>query len=202
MATSSDWLSVISEAGGPVGEHVEWIEALSRSSEFSEGWPTRADALPAQSQDAAPDAIAEAFEQGLAEGKAAANAEAQVEIARMLRLSFRDLDRAALDALASALQETVLALCGQVLDLADIDREALEERCRQAAARLGSVAGRCKLHLHPDDLAMLGEDTFPDWTLLSDPELDRGALLLESEEGSVHDGPRQWRRAIAEALAA
>ena len=47
--------------------------------------------------------------------------------------------------------------------LRQIDREGLLTRCHAAARRIGGAAETLTLHLHPDDIAMLGDDALAGW---------------------------------------
>lgn len=152
--------------------------------------------------DPAATALARAYADGEAAGRAAAEAEGEARGARQrtLRLAFRTLDEAAMAVLAEDLAATVLALCEGVLGEAAFDVEALRARCRAAAQRIGGAAEGLALHLHPDDVALLGDDALPGWRIVPDHALARGAVLIEGPEGSVSDGPAEWRRAIAAAV--
>ena len=116
------------------------------------------------------------------------------------RIAFREFDQAALDSLAAELSDTVMALCGQVLGEAAVDGDGLLERCAAAAKRIGSAASHCALHLHPDDIALVGEDALGEWQVSADAALERGSLRLEGPDGAVRDGPAEWRRAIEAAV--
>ncbi|MEM7665630.1 MAG: FliH/SctL family protein [Pseudomonadota bacterium] len=207
MASSSDW---IEQAGKASNATPDWLAAMSGRGGFIEGAPFAASptlAPVSQANEVPPfgpdeDAVSNAFEQGEAKGRAEAEAEAQAALAqqRALRLAFREFDQAALDSLAAELAETVVSLCGQVLGECAIDRDALLERCAVAATRIGSGAGQCALHLHPDDIALIGEESLGGWQVTADAALERGALLLEGPDGAVRDGPAEWRRAIEAAI--
>jgi flagellar assembly protein FliH len=157
---------------------------------------------PPRVPDPAPDPLALAYAEGEAAGRAAAAVEMEAHTAaqRALRLTFRTLDEAAISVLAEDLAATVLALCDQVLAACAVDREALIARCHAAAARIGGAADALVLHLHPDDIAMLGEGALVAWRLAPDAGLERGSVTVEGPDGAVSDGPAEWRRAIAAAL--
>ncbi len=207
MANSSERFD---QLAAPERSQPQWIAALSGRDGFQPGSPF-ASAPMATLVDSAPEASVEqpeqnalalAFAEGEAAGRAAAEAEAKAERDRQrdIRLTFRAFDQAALDSLASELSDTVIALCEQVLEASAVDREGLIERCQWAARRIGSGPGQSTLHLHPDDIAMLGKDALADWEVQADPAQLRGSLLLEGPDGAVRDGPAEWRRAIAEAV--
>ena len=102
--------------------------------------------------------------------------------------------------LVEDLAATVTALCDSVLGEAARDRDALMIRCREAARRIGGAAEILALHLHPDDIALLGEEALAGWRLVPDPALEAGSVVVEGPDGSVSDGPAEWRRAIAAAV--
>lgn len=206
MASSSDWIAAADAAGDAAQSGPKWLEQIGASAGFVEGFPgAAARAAPAseQSADSDEERLALAFAEGEAAGRAALRTELEIadEQARSLKLAFRTLDAEARDALAGELSDTVLALCEQVLSEHAIDQAGLRDRCERAAKRIGSAAGDLTLHLHPDDLAMLGEEFTASWTCVPDAELSRGDVRLVSDDGAVGDGPREWRRAIAAALA-
>ena len=131
---------------------------------------------------------------------AEAEGEALARRQRALRLSFRTLDEAALGVLADDLAATVLHLCEGVLGEAARDPAALRERCIAAARRIGGAAETLALHLNPDDIALLGEEALAALRIVSDPALEPGSIVIEGPDGSVCDGPAEWRRAIAASL--
>ncbi|MEP5576757.1 MAG: FliH/SctL family protein [Erythrobacter sp.] len=210
MKNSSDWIETAGTAGAaePAEAHsgVNWWDAMGESAGFIDQFPHGAAAGARANHAANPDAVPTALEQAFADGEQAgrraaqAQLDAQNEHVRQLRLSFRELDQAALDTLAMALQETVLALCEQAMAPYAVDEEALRDRCAKAAVRLGSAASDCKLRLHPQDISLLGEDFADQWQVEPDETIQRGGLRLESADGEVRDGPQEWRRAIAAAL--
>ena len=206
MASSSDW---IAEAQNAADDTPGWIAALSARGGFTAGWPfaesgqsLRQPQEQDKTADAAGDAIAKAFAEGEAMGRESALAEAEQAngTRREFRLAFRSLDQAAMDALAADLADTVLTLCRQVIDERAIDGDTLVKRCHGAANRIGAAAGQCSLRLHPDDIALVGDDALAGWQVQPEPTLERGGLLLEGPDGQVRDGPAEWRRAIAAAL--
>lgn len=213
MANSSEWLGALAETATlqPRKPAPDWLALLEAPSDFREMLPFGApdpepvpapEPDPEPEPDPAPDALALAYAEGEAAGRAAALAEAERDAARQraLRLAFRQLDEAAMDALSTDLADTVIALCDGVLAGHATDREALLHRCRTAAARIGGAAAALRLHLHPEDIEHLGPEALADWPVIADSALERGGLLLEGPDGAVRDGPADWRRAIAAAV--
>lgn len=208
MASSSDWIAQ-AQAQGPGRAAPGWLDALGAGMASAAGFAAGAPfaASPPEPLTPPPPANdspeeADRFAQAFADGHAAGRAEAEQTLAaqRALRLTLRELDRAALDTLAADLAETVLALCTQVIDEHAIDGAALTRRCEVAAARIGKAASQCRLRLNPADAALIETAEPGAVTIEPDPTLERGALVLEGPEGAVRDGPGEWRRAIAAAL--
>jgi flagellar assembly protein FliH len=209
MANSSDWLGALA-APEPVlppwlmrmseGEGAGFRAALPFGASDVEAPPPAPDPPPAA--DPAPDPLALAYAEGEAAGRAAAAAEIEAHAVaqRAMRLTFRALDEAAMSVLTDELAATVMALCNQVLAGFAVNREALLARCQAAAARIGGAAEALVLHLHPDDIAVLGEAALATWRLVPDTGLERGSVTVEGPDGAVSDGPAEWRRAIAAAL--
>ncbi|MCP5395368.1 MAG: hypothetical protein H6918_01295 [Sphingomonadaceae bacterium] len=152
------------------------------------------------------DPVEIAYEQGLAEGRAAAEAEAQAILAAheaqwaQLQVSLAQLDAEALEGLREKLRLTVLALCEEaVLPLA-LDPDGLTARIEAALGMLQRAQDERRLRLHPDDLELLRDRLPQGLAVEADPSLERGALRIETEDGGVEDGPGQWRRILAEAF--
>lgn len=212
MANSSDWLGSLAETPFAEGAFAEagpgWLALLQEGAGFREALPfgePEATVVPERSEplpDPTAQAEARAFALGEAAGRAAAEVEAAEHIARQraLRLNFRNLDEAAIGLLAEDLAATVTALVQGVLGEAAIDRDGLLARCHAAARRIGGAANALALHLHPEDVAMLGEEALAGWRVVPDVGLNRGSLRIEGPDGSVGDGIEEWRRAIGAAV--
>jgi len=162
---------------------------------------------PMEPQDAPPandqhTRIAEAFERGLAQGRAEALAAAQTETGerRKLGISLRVLEGELRDHFAAMLAETIKALCGASFAPIALDTAMLQARCARAAAMLEDAQESITLRLSPPDIARLDPDFAAAWTIAPDPDLPQGELRAEGRDGAVLDGPREWARALAEAL--
>lgn len=203
MASSSDWIAAMQRGGE--AEAQGWLAQLPVAGTFVEGAPYAARPVSQPTEPPPtpkPDPVAEAFARGKEAGReqAAQDHAATGEHQRALRLTLRSLDQAGLDTLASELAETVIALCSQAVAEFASDPDQLLERCNEAALRLGSATDTCSLHLHPDDIAMIEPDSLEGWKVIADASLARGSVRLEGPDGSVSDGPAEWRRAIAAAI--
>lgn len=180
-----------------------WLTALSARSGFAEdlqfGSPT---AVASLEQQAADDALARAFAEGVAQGKALAQEDfaGQGQAHGALTLSMAQLDEAMQQQLAQRLAETVAALCEAALAPLALDREALERRCVRAAGMVGDGIIDASLRLHPDDIALLDRDFASTWHIAPDPALERGTVVFDMVEGAVVDGPGEWHAALREAL--
>lgn len=216
MANSSDWVGAL--AAAPDSDTVDeaepgWLAQLGEGAGFREAPLFGAPEVPAPPPPPEPEpgeaesdpnaeALARAYADGVAAGRATAEAEGEARAARQraLRLNFRALDEAALEVLADDLAATVLHLCDGVIGEAARDPDALRERCIVAARRIGGAADTLVLHLHPDDIALLGEEALAAMRLAPDAALEPGSVVIEGPEGTISDGPAEWRRAIAAAL--
>lgn len=193
---------------------MDWMAQLAQSRGFVEGLPFGGkpavadvpEEMPLMLDEREPepesDPVADAFVRGEIAGREAAALvhEKQTERLRALRLSFRSFDQAAMDSLASELADTVLALCAQAIAGFATDPEALLGRCAEASRRLGMGPSECKLHLHPDDISLIEPAMLEAWQVVPDAGVEQGGLRLEGVDGSVSDGPPDWRRAIAAAI--
>jgi flagellar assembly protein FliH len=210
MANSSEWLGALGALAEAPDAAPGWLALLGEEADFREtlpfGSPAPLAPLPPSPDPepaaAAEDALALAYADGEAAGRAAALAEAARDAARQrsLRLAFRNLDESARDVLASDLADTVIALCDEVLEARATDRDALLARCAAAATRIGGAAAALRLHLHPSDIEAIGAEALADWSVIADSAIEPGGVLLEGPDGAVRDGPADWRRAIAAAV--
>ncbi len=158
---------------------------------------------PATVEDPRSAAWAEGFSVGAAtaEAEAQARAEAQAAALGRIELAFARLVGAQEEALRQRLYETVSALCEAAIAPLALDPEALARRVAHAAAMLARADDHRLLRLHPDDLALIAASLPEGLVVEPDKALPRGALRIETQSGGIEDGPGQWHRAIAEALA-
>lgn len=209
MANLSEWFGGLaaSPAAGPAAHAPDWLVLLDGGEPFREVLPFGEPAPePPAAEEPVPDPHAEALAQAWADGEATGRAAAAAEAAerserqRALRLTFHALDEVALGVLAEDLAATVLALVQGVFGEAAIDRAGLLARCHAAARRIGGAAENLALHLHPADIDLLGPEGLAGWRVVPDAAMARGALRIDSPDGAVADGPEEWRRAIEAAV--
>lgn len=181
-----------------------WLSALEARTGFAADPRFGSNAPPAQSagDPALEQALAEAFAAGEKQGRGAVQVEVDQRDAALgkLQLAITRLDESLQRRLAANLAETVAALCEDTLMPFALDREALEHRCINAARLLGDSLMDSTLHMHPDDIDLLGRDFAATWHMMADPSLERGTVNFDTPEGAVLDGPAEWRAALREAL--
>ncbi len=148
------------------------------------------------------DALAEAWDEGFRAGSTQARADVERDTAAIAQLAQACAQLAAgkVEIHEAKLRETVIALCGTVLEAAAIDPDLLLQRIDAALALLRRSTDGRVLRLHPDDLALLAARLPADLEARADSTLERGALRLETAAGGVEDGPAQWREAIEAAV--
>ena len=169
---------------------------------------TRFGALQAYAGGAGPnDPIEAAFSEGYAKGfeDAAAQSKAQAEqdaAARgRIETAFERLADSEGLRLEERLRETVLALCEHALAPLATDPEALTARISKVLMALRRSEDERVLRLHPEDMVLIAGRLPENVKVEPDPSLSRGELRVETAEGGMEDGPDQWRRTLAEALA-
>lgn len=133
---------------------------------------------------------AAAYARGLEEGRRTVEMEYAAERDALARLaeSLEVLQPQPANALALLLAETVDRLVREVVGAVDIDPITLLARAKAAAELVAANAAPTKLRAHPSDLACLAEAEL-DLVLEADPSLARGAIVLETGDGWIEDGP-------------
>ncbi|MCW3834825.1 flagellar assembly protein FliH [Sphingomonas canadensis] len=170
------------------------------------GWDPFAPDLPPANMGAFVDPIAAAHSAGVAEGRAAALAELDDARAREAAL----LDQVSLalaagahfdrDRMAGHLRQTVLHLVTRLVGEIGIAPDVLANRIGAAIDLLADSAESAMIRLHPDDLALL-EGKLPERLFgVGDPNLARGAFVIESASTIVEDGPELWLEQLAQAI--
>ena len=133
---------------------------------------------------------ADAFAQGWDQGRRTVELEFAAERDALMRLaeSLEALQPEPTNALALLLAETVHRLVGQIVGSVPVDSTLLQARAEAAAAMIGSETEPARLRLNPQDIALFEGGRLP-VPLLADPALERGALVLETGQGWIEDGP-------------
>ena len=132
----------------------------------------------------------EAFALGCEEGRKTVEAEIAAERDALARLaeSLAVLRPEPANALALLLAETVDRLVRQVVGEVAIDADLLLARAKAAAELVAKDVEPTRLRVHPDDIFHLQEARLA-VPLHADPALCRGALVLETGQGWIEDGP-------------
>ncbi|MBS0614131.1 MAG: flagellar assembly protein FliH [Proteobacteria bacterium] len=139
------------------------------------------------------EAYREAFEQGLEEGRAAGREEVRQQVERIAGL-FYDLARPfeQLDAeVERELLTLAMALARQI-----VRRELKAEPTqiigiiREAIAALPVAAREVRVHLHPEDAAVVRQHLAPTereraWTMVEDPVMSRGGCQVTTDASRV-----------------
>ncbi|WP_432199739.1 FliH/SctL family protein [Erythrobacter sp. W53] len=190
----------------PSANPAAWIEGFGASRGFiaDAGMPGASATLGTQdTHSAEATALEAAYAKGFADGFAEAQAEQsqEVQIGASLRSALGRLDQIAERALRQHLAKTVAGLCEQVIEPELINRAALEKRCADQVHAIGENFKGLSLHIHPSDLDLLSEEIQAAMPIRTDPALTRGSLQISGKDGAMRDGPDEWRRTIAEALA-
>jgi flagellar assembly protein FliH len=135
-------------------------------------------------------ARAEGYATGLAEGRAATQQQLQQRMAQLDAL----YEAAARPLLAfdeqtgQELTRLAMIVAGRVIaHELQLSPELIARAVRQAAAALPAATRELRVHLHPEDLALLQElgAVESHWQLCADPRLARGDCQLESERSRL-----------------
>lgn len=127
---------------------------------------------------------------GLQEGREAARRELEQSLARLEGLlveiarPLQSLDEATEREMAQLAMVVARRVIAHELR---IDPTLIQQAVHEAVAALPSATRSLRVHLHPDDLALLRELGAAEahWELLSDPGLSRGDCRLESESSRL-----------------
>jgi len=158
--------------------------------------------MPNAAEVAVEAARAEGYALGIAAGEAAARAAqgANDDATAMLTAALSRLRPFDQEQLAQRLGRTVLHLVRQMVGEAAVDADRLAQRIKAAAALLSDSTQAGILHLNPADLPLV-EGLVPEPLFaIADASLPRGALLLESRDAVIEDGPDQWLAQLSAAL--
>jgi flagellar assembly protein FliH len=144
-------------------------------------------AAPMTDEDILEQARIEAFAQGFDEGCRVIG-DSQVAEAEARNRLAEALEPAPSGMLSTMLSATVVRLVEQIVGEVEIDIERLVQRCDTVAAFIEENDPKGALHLHPDDIAMLQDETIG-VRLVADEAMHRGCVRLETADGWVEDGP-------------
>jgi len=135
----------------------------------------------------------EAFEQGLAEGREAGRAEVRAQVERLsgmfydLARPFEDLD----SEVERELLTLAMALARQILRRElKTDPTQIIGIIRDAIAALPVAAREVRVHLHPEDAAVVREHLAPTeneraWSIIEDPVMARGGCQIASATSRI-----------------
>lgn len=141
--------------------------------------------------------LVQAYDQGVADGIAQAEAELQSSDAATQALA------AAITALRPQLSQGLCAMLlhamKQMLErssgFAEPDAAVLERHCRSLAALVTRDMRGSALHIHPDDRKLLG-DTDCGLVLTPDPSIRRGTVSLNHADGWIEQGTQPMLDAL------
>jgi len=134
---------------------------------------------------------AQAFADGLAEGRRTVEAEVAAERDAVARLAetLENLRPEPSRDLGVLLAETVKRLVTQIVGEVAIDDETLRARAHAAAEIVADETAPVRMRLHPNDFQRL-QDAQLGLELLSDSHLAPGTIMLETADGWIEDGPQ------------
>lgn len=141
------------------------------------------------------------YEQGLADGRRAAEENFAAERAALLGILEKAsaLQSEPSEELATLIGETVYRLVTDIVGRADIDRDCLARRAKAAAGLIAECDNARTLCVNPDDLPLLeGLDTT--LTLSGDASLPRGDLRIDCSAGWIEHGTSLYLEALRSEL--
>jgi flagellar assembly protein FliH len=161
--------------------------------DMSAGAPQRSQATAGGLADLQAEAYKEAFEQGLAEGRAAGHKEAKAQVERLAGM-FYDLARPfeILDQeVEHELLQLAMALARQIVRRElKADPTQIIGIIREAIAALPVAARDVRVHLHPEDAAVVREHLAPTestraWAIVEDPVMARGGCQISTATSRI-----------------
>ncbi|RSY78020.1 flagellar biosynthesis protein FliH [Sphingomonas koreensis] len=171
----------------------------------TEGWdPFDPEPAPEPKDFVDPIAAARAagYAEGLAAGRAEADAVAAQQAALLQQVSNALAQGAHFDRerMAGHLRQTVLHLVAKMIGESGIAPDVLAGRIEAATDMLADSAESAILRLHPDDIALV-QDHLPKTVFpVGDPNVARGGFVIESASTIVEDGPDMWLEQLAQAI--
>src|SRR5580698_1196027 len=159
------------------------------------GGPNAAQKMPTVGglADLQAEAYKEAFEQGLAEGREAGRADVRAQVERLAGMFF-DLAKPfeTLDAeVERELLTLAMALAQQIVRRElKTDPTQIIGIIREAIAALPVAAREVRVHLHPEDAAVVREHLAPTeseraWSIIEDPVMARGGCQITSATSRI-----------------
>jgi flagellar assembly protein FliH len=139
------------------------------------------------------EAHAEAFAQGLAEGREAGRGEVRAQVEKLAGM-FHDLTKP-FEALNAAVEHELLTLA-MALARQIVRRELKSDPTqiigiiRDAIAALPVAAREVRVHLHPEDAAIVRQNLAPTiseraWTMIEDPVMARGGCQITTSTSRI-----------------
>lgn len=156
--------------------------------------PRRDQQLPVSGlADLQAEAYREAFEQGLAEGREAGRGEVRAQVEKLAGM-FYDLAKP-FDVLDAEVERELLTLA-MALARQIVRRELKTDPTqiiaiiRDAIAALPVAAREVRVHLHPEDAAVMRQNLAPTeseraWTLIEDPVMARGGCQIKTATSRI-----------------
>ena len=138
---------------------------------------------------------------GLAEGQdlaATAFAEERLHLGSLLNAA-ENLQAEPSEELSQLIGETVFRLVRQIVETAPVDAGWLHAQAQKAADVISECDAARTAWLHPDDIALLDQATFP-LPLMADPAVERGSIRIDCSAGWVEHGRSNYLDALRVAL--
>lgn len=160
-------------------------------------------ALPGETAAAVPEcqAATDPFDEGYRKGHCDAEETFAAERARYRALlaASEAFQPEPSEPLALLIAESVEMLVRHTVGDVAIDGATLIARAKRAAALVSELDSAQLLHVHPDDLPLLDDDSLP-LPVVADPSITRGSLRVEHATGWIEDGVAVRLDALREQL--
>jgi flagellar assembly protein FliH len=138
---------------------------------------------------------------GLADGQELAEtafAEERSHLRALLNAS-ENLQPEPSEELAQLIGEAVFRLVRQIIETAPFDAEWLHKQAQKAADSIADCDSARTAWLHPDDVAIIEQTTFP-LPVMADPAAERGSIRIDCSAGWVEHGRSNYLDALRIAL--
>lgn len=169
---------------------------------WSAATAVRAQRLRLVESDALP-ALIDPYAAGYAAARTSAVTEFEAERSMLLRLveAAASIKLADPEPLGTLLAETVMRLVEDIVGAAPVDRDMLRERTLALAAAVHGPDSPVVLHVHPDCVALL-DGLSGDVSVLGDPKVEPGQIIMIVGAGSAEDGTASALDRVRAALGA